>query len=277
MTYIAETTLNYLSHDIFTISHNRIYNMLLSPSRFQPQPPTPGPIPPTHATPPFLPTPSRLIRHTCPTFPSPTPLTALLLSLPLAQKIHNLLLTNRCIEVLARKLFRGDMREADVARQMESLEERYDLLREDVEAELEGAWVGAGFLPPLVPAPEGTPMQRPVGGEDRGQETVDRSLKRKREEENDKRKGWPFKKARKSSKGRKTVDAKPVQESEWEFVKPPSPVGIQRAMIPLAGEESERLNRWNWIDAAKGSGERDRAVLEECVSPRGTVVFGVDR
>ncbi|KAF2638674.1 hypothetical protein P280DRAFT_520122 [Massarina eburnea CBS 473.64] len=85
---------------------------------------------------------------TCPP-PAPTssnPVTTLLLSLPLAQRIHNLILTSREIEALWRGWFAGPRNE-DMKRKMSDLEVKYDELVKSVEEELEGAWVDAGFLP----------------------------------------------------------------------------------------------------------------------------------
>ncbi|KAF1962676.1 hypothetical protein CC80DRAFT_499016 [Byssothecium circinans] len=127
---------------------------------------------------PFIASPSRIIRQslsqapltspptqphisTCPpsTHTVTNPLTTLLLSLPLAQNIHNLLLTSREIENLCRSQFTDLDNEgvaASLERRRSDLEERYDHLREDVECELESAWVGAGFLPAAIPSLKST-------------------------------------------------------------------------------------------------------------------------
>ncbi|KAF2472438.1 uncharacterized protein BDR25DRAFT_312973 [Lindgomyces ingoldianus] len=223
----------------------------------------------------FSPEPSRIILHSCPTFPSyQKPTTALLLSFPLAQEIHNMILTSRCIEVLARRLFRGDVSEEEAARKMSSLEEKYDVLREGVENELEVAWVEAGFLPPtaLTPRLSSSAMVKKDNMEGlRGRYMVDKSLKRKGEGSEGKAVG---RKARKRRKGGHVGEATEVEigrdcgeDDEWQYTEPLNPIGVQQVIIPLKGAQKKSMYGWNWREAKRVEERGGMGGLRECVSP----------
>ncbi|KAF2258143.1 hypothetical protein CC78DRAFT_572724 [Lojkania enalia] len=213
---------------------------------------------------PFAPSPSRLVLLSYPTPKPIKPLTTLLLSLPLANKIHALLLISREIKLLAEKLFGGEISEQDVARQMSRLEERYEGVREEVEDELEAVWVNAGFLspsPPTFPSSAGNIMfQKPEynaspssalldspptsldmkNGDDGmkfGGYTVDKDLKRKRPSQQ---------KERGTGKMRKV--------SEEVVGNNIQPIGITQAMISLRGKEAWRLRNWDWKKACREDG-----------------------
>jgi hypothetical protein len=237
---------------------------------------------------PFIPAPSRIVLHRCSSLflgtpqrestpapassssaratrarsPSPQsqqPITALLLSLPLTQKIHAMLLTSRHIETLARRLFSGVLSEAEVARQMKSLEGRYEALQEAVEKELEGAWVTAGWLAPEIEADKNSGTDSEDSGRLKG---------RKRAV------GDSDGEATSSSHGRKDkkrkLEKKQRQiETDWRFDSPPDPIGIPRALIPMARGDKERMLTWDW-DYARGRGVSGR---ETCLSPKGQTVF----
>ncbi|KAF2194171.1 hypothetical protein K469DRAFT_689214 [Zopfia rhizophila CBS 207.26] len=237
--------------------------MLPSPTRTPPH----KPLKPSPSALPFTAPPSRLILHSCPYLPVPQtepakPLTALLISLPLAQKIHQLLRASRQVEMLARRLFTGSMSEHEVAREMDGLEERYEMLREEVEGELEAAWIGAGFLSPGLSVDIQAQKQtyQKAKMEKEKHNTIDASLKRKREQEGGKKKD-------KKKKGMEVEGG----EEEWHFTERPEPIGIMQAMIPLKKHQKKKLTGWNWRDATTRLGKRES---EECaVSPMGTKVF----
>ncbi|KAF2870244.1 hypothetical protein BDV95DRAFT_608246 [Massariosphaeria phaeospora] len=258
-----------------------------------------------HSELPFIPAPSRLVRHHCPTFIDPgsvdsnqsslfqsssqqghqqsKPLTTLMLSLPLAQKIHQLIVTSRQIESLARGLFEGQMSEAEVARYMQGLESRYETLREDVECELESAWVNAGFLPAATiptfpnfpPASQFNFTQQKAGNTDvyiDANYTVDKALKRKREVEEEETSSNGSSSDERVSKKRKAGD---VDEEDWSSWDPLQPIGIQQAMIPLPGPAKRKLKNWTF-ETGERKGQRKGRAKEEasgsgwCVSPCGT-------
>lgn len=197
----------------------------------------------------------------------------LLLSLPLAQKIHQLIVASRQIEGLARGWFNGSLNEGVAERRMSALELQYDELRNEVECELESAWVNAGFVPADLPSTLPTfppshkapgahsvkpvmPTQAVLGKEVyvHPQYTVDKALKRKRDEE----------KQRANKREKQSVD-----EEEVHYGEPVQPIGLQTCMIPLKWGEKKRMRNWNWNWRGTGKGGR---VEEECVSPMGTVM-----
>lgn len=77
--------------------------------------------------------------------------TSLILSLRLANRIHELILTSRRIQALANLLYSGTVTSQQSKPAMDALVDSYDRLRESVVTELEGAWVAAGFLPANIP------------------------------------------------------------------------------------------------------------------------------
>lgn len=230
---------------------------------------------------PFSPQPSRLVVHKYPDMPNEPcppqkPATSLMLSLNLAQKIHQLLLASRQIETLTRGSFAGHYTEASVSRKLERVEDKYDGLLEEVEFELETVWINAGLLPasmPLFPlvnrmhiavSAQPTPFHEPSISTKDGKDwtkdtyTVDKDLKRKREEEDEKKD---------NKQGRKKQQKK-LAEVDVGWVQPDSvqPIGVQQAVMPLNWIDQKRLRGWS-VAASWG---RQR-VQEEAVSPKGTV------
>lgn len=191
-----------------------------------------------------------------------------MLSLPLAQKIHKLILASRQIESLAQGLFGGYFGESEVATKMEGLEETYDNLREEVECELETAWVNAGLLPENLPMfpPSGQTPAPEQSDYARDEYTVDKDLKRKREEiEDESRKKGRIEKANEDSSSGSDSDG-------WMQPGGIQPVGIMQAMIPLGWREARRLRIWKMEKAWKKKGQgHARDSDEGLVSPRGIV------
>lgn len=276
------------------------------PTTFPPaQPSRPNPQPPF-----FVPAPSRLMTHQCAAyntcsfihpnnFTSPIPaspnqpLTTLLLSLPLARKIHYLILTSRQIESLTRGWFAGSIPLAEVERRMSALEAQYDSLREDVECELESAWVNAGFLPadlttfptsshvpgaaairPAVPATgilSASPTMTPAAPKD---------LKRK----GDTASPRPAKKYKSKATGLNATGVAPIlmhystdrstDDERGSFALPSSPIGVRACMVPLSLGEKQRMKGFEWADAVRGrKGVRvwKAAIEDSCISPKGGV------
>ncbi|KAF2688998.1 hypothetical protein K458DRAFT_465669 [Lentithecium fluviatile CBS 122367] len=266
---------------------------------------------------PFITSPSRLALHQPParsgcSFTSPSnnfdttptsptkPLTTLLLSLPLAQKIQALILLSRQIEALARGWFAGSAELPDVDGRMSVLEERYDGLREEVEGELECAWVNAGFVPADVCVPKfpasgkapGTHSARPIVPNTgistampsfnvvaNLKSTIGKECKRKQPD-------FPFPSLSTANKRPKAVPAPaPIQtfydpsslsDSGEVYVQPASPTGLRTCMMPLKPWEMNAMRGFDWWIYARGKvGERSRRELGEgCVSPRGGVYPG---
>jgi hypothetical protein len=222
----------------------------------------------------FMNTPSRIVPYREPdrSFADSTHLAALLLSLPLAQKIHRLLLTSRQIEWLARGLFSGGLSEREVAAQMSSLEFQYDNLREQVECELENAWVDAGFLPAKVStfqAPSKTAKSKAPNPHDwhKPSYTVEKDLKRKHQEEEESGRNKPS--SKKGKKKRKVIKRTESDVSECGMVPPTplQPIGISHDMVPLGEEESSLMDSWSFSAALERGGAMDQCL----VSPMGTV------
>lgn len=208
------------------------------------------------------------------------PLNTLLLSLSFAQKIHHLILVSRQIQGLARGWFSGSIQEADAERRMSELEERYDALRQEVECELESAWVNAGYLPidiPTFPASRKTPGSASIKPAVPTQGllcptnanpgyTVDTALKRKSEE--DEYKAQYGNKKRKQSSGYDYSS----EEDAVSCALPIQPIGVTQAMKPLKHWERDALKKYEFSTAVRGrKGARMQKVLwNECTSPKGT-------
>jgi hypothetical protein len=228
---------------------------------------------------PFIAPPSRLDIHQCAN-QSPTstkPLTTLTLSLPLAQKIHQLILASRQIENIARGLDSGMLNESQMARQMDSLDEQYSFLREDVECELETAWVNAGFLPasmPTFPAVVNKSANTPANDWAKDSYTVDKDLKRKREitDKNAKSAKRETKKRKRNIKQEVESDASGVVEESWCAPVSVQPIGISRAMIPLGWPDRAKMAAWSWLSNKSIGNMRNLGDWDEGpMSPRGTV------
>ena len=195
------------------------------------------------------------------TAPSPNPIPALVMSPVLQKRIHDLLITSRQIESIARQLFKGQLSESQVAWQLESLEKRYQGLQEAVESELEGAWMGAGWLdsPSHLRDGETGHVDSGYTSSASGKGTRAPELKRKADEI-----GWDHQGMEKKKRKKK----KKAEDDEWEIPLPAQPVGIPKAMIPLKPEEKERMLKWTWEKGYAVGGPE-----EVCLSPRGVTVL----
>ncbi|KAF2117312.1 hypothetical protein BDV96DRAFT_598226 [Lophiotrema nucula] len=240
--------------------------MFPSPSRHHSHHQTPFPNP----TVPSFPPKSTLAIHACPT-PTPSkPLFTLFLSLPLAQRISNLLLCSRQIAKLAQGLFGQQFSEQEVARRMSSLEERYDLLRESVEEELEMAWMDAGLLGQPSPltstfgAGKGASTGNPSQGVKRKWSDPDPITTSNRNN----------KKQKKNAKGK----VKEVDYEEYAVTNPNcppdiQPIGPKTGEVPLSDEEEDRM--WGWSFGRATRKNEFIAGTEEVRSPNGTTFGGL--
>jgi hypothetical protein len=240
-------------------------------------------VPPTKNLPtpmhlPFTPSPSRITVHQCPS-QFEKPWTALVLSLTLAQKIHNLILVSRQVEEFARGLFSKQLNEQEVAQTMQRLEEEYDSLREDVEYELETAWVDAGFLSEAIPNFQ--PINNKATTTDyssllsstrldgcrRNSDTVDKGLKRKAEvDAGEKTKNC--KRLRKLEKEEVYGSVESDDSEKWGGMEVIEPIGLQQAMIPLTHEQKRRMQNWSIVKAGRNMDKEE--TQEFIVSPRGS-------
>lgn len=201
--------------------------------------------------------PSRLLLHSC--APSTNikrqrPLTSLLLSQPLTQRISKMLMLSRQIEALANNHFGHNMGEEEVAHRLTSLEHTYEAVRESVERELEEAWVGAGCL---APRPSTFPKPQLPASQYPNSPTVDKELKRKRQQDEIK-----------AGKRRKLSDES-TATGHNVFELPCQPIGVPLAAGKLGPDHRDRLRMWIYKEA-EGKGR----VREELVSPMGTRLDG---
>jgi hypothetical protein len=225
---------------------------------------------------PFIAPSSRLGIHQCANQSSTStkPLTTLTLSLQLAQKIHQLILASQ-IENIARGIDSGMLSESQMATQMDSLDEQYNFLREDVECELETAWVNVGFLPasmPKFPAVVSKSANVPLVNDwSKDSYTVDKDLKRKREKI-DKKSKKELKKRKRNIKQEVESDVSDVVEESWCAPVSVQPLGISRAMIPLGWPDRAKMATWTWLSNRSMENIRNvRDWDEGLMSPRGTV------
>jgi hypothetical protein len=184
---------------------------------------------------------------------------SLILSLPLAQKIHELILTSRRIQSIADGFFDGYLTQEQVARRMEVLEDQYDRLRDSVTGELETAWVRAGFLPAQMPTypPASKFFQAAPVTHDwyYGKNTTEMTRKRSHQDDGDE--GTPSKKTKKTKKVEKKASIEGwVQPTMLE------PVGQSKPMKVI---EKKRLETWE-MGKAWGRG-RVKSESEE-LSPK---------
>jgi hypothetical protein len=186
------------------------------------------------------------------------------------------------------------MDQAEAERKISILEEQYDELREDVECELESAWVNAGFFPPDIPSyptsskAPGTQSTRPAIPSTASPHTTpffkdlnstpNQHLKRKYNPYSPVSPTFSPFYASKMPKIQHTPEPIVISysddstDSEGLFPSPINPIGLRTCMIPLTPKERQKMVAFNWLKAGKGKvGVRSRKVLlEDCVSPMGT-------
>jgi hypothetical protein len=187
-----------------------------------------------------------------------------MLSLPLAQKIHELILTSRRIQSVADGLFSGHLTEEQSANRMDVLVEDYDRLRDSIAGELETAWVAAGFLPAQMPTypPASNILQAAPDPYDLHPENdaAHNNLKRAWPEEEEEEQ----KQTKKRTKKRK-LEKKASSPSEgWIQPATLAPVGLSK---PLKLREKRRLDVW---DMRRAWGRGNAKIEPADMSPRGT-------
>lgn len=215
------------------------------------------------------------------------PLTTLLLSLPLAKKIHDLILTSREIEGICRGQFTdpAEGMERNLQQRMQRLEERYERLRTEVEYELERAWVSAGYLPATIssfsslgnPAPPPQPipasgvLSYAVSAPPQAQVhyldqeySIDKEMRMKKEQI--KRRGRVAKRVKRDG-GCEEVGV--IEEEEkFEMAQPIE----HAALVPLSGRERKRMREFRF-DVGKGrKAGKKREDMMKCISPGGSMV-----
>jgi hypothetical protein len=273
--------------------------MFPSPTQIKTSTTTPLVLNPVSADFPFIPAPSSLVTHQRPVYNtlalsphrpterSPASLSKPLLSLPLARKINYLISVSRQIESLARGEFVESVQQEDVERCMSVLEQKYDELRQEVECELESAWVNAGLFPtdmPTFPASSkvpGTTSVRP-NLPTLSIFTPKTELKRKRELQSHYNSvTYPAYKKPKNNARPTPIPIQTHNESDRSYeddpgvayAKPASPMGVRNCMVPLTAGERKKMVEFEWMGVRGGRvGIRSGKILEEgCVSPRGGV------
>jgi len=138
---------------------------------------------------------------------------------------------------------------------MSLLQGQYDTLREDVECELESAWVNAGFLPACLPKfPESSKKNTSAKPSAGSGYTVDKALKRTRESEEEELKT--------GKKVKVDNDYSADEEEKWGAV---DPIGLQVHHVPMTKEEKNRMCRFNFTGTKRGG-----VGWEEATSPMGT-------
>jgi hypothetical protein len=232
------------------------------------------------------------------------PLTTLLLSYPLAQKIHQLILTSRQIEAICRGWFSGQ-KTPEMERRISDLEYQYDGLRVEVECELEAAWVNAGYLPAAIPdlnaifspshktlnSPSSPPPipqtglfadAKPINETEyycqSPHYSVDKELKKQREAEEKNVRYVEYGYAREVEEGYYD-DVYEMQdeyylsegddgESYGGMVQPLESV----AMAPLTRKQKQRMREFEWDEEVRGrkGWTLREALWGDCVSPKGT-------
>ncbi|KAF2009738.1 hypothetical protein BU24DRAFT_415038 [Aaosphaeria arxii CBS 175.79] len=190
-----------------------------------------------------------------PTQPS-TPQTSLLLSLSLAQKIHNLILASRQIEQFAHGTFNSSEGEKNVEKRIDNVISLYNSLREEVECELECVWVNAGLIPAQLPT-------FPVANNGVINTHRNKGMKRKRSmEEEIHQENRNKKQKTEGITYDKAIEGE--REGDWSAPTLLQPIGESNTSIPLTKYEKYKMNAWGF-ESAWGCGE---PVMDLQMSPR---------
>lgn len=167
--------------------------------------------------------------------------------------------------------------------QLESLKGAYEILRADVDNELQIAWEKGGPCPSCIPVfPRANlyedlyPETHIVSSNLVEVESVEAELKRKRKHEASEAQRQAGNKKQKGEEATR-VDLYEEEEEEEEFFMPGlvQPLGIPQAAIPPTEKERQRMWTWTWDNSRKGHKRRvDKGQIpREEVSPKGTVFF----